>query len=112
MAKPTPRFTINVNQFDEQYDRTLLVELLECVQHRVSHGARTPTFLYQLSIVIDLIMRRREVGTLEPYWRENLCFGRNSCMGSFLVNNFPKDHRIWNYISVDKYSVHWATAPQ
>ena len=33
-------------------------------------------------------------------WRTPVLVSRNSNIGIFLANNFPKDHRVYNYVHV------------
>lgn len=86
-----------------------MLELLERQAQYISYAGRTNTTLWQTSILIDVIMRRtddranqRNPGEL--VWRQPLTYSRNSNIGTFLANNFPKDHRIFNYIVIPGYA--------
>lgn len=75
------------------------------MQQFVSQNDRTPTFLYYLSVAIDILMKREEIGAPgNTYWALSTTYGFNSGFGTFLRQNFPKDHRIWNHLSVVRYA--------
>lgn len=107
MARSTPRFTTQRSSISDSYDRSLVLELLERIQLYLPMSERNATILYHLTVVLDQIMgrvNRLEDGTTEPIWRDHVRFSRNSNMGAFLANNFPKDHRIWGYVTVTGYA--------
>lgn len=71
----------------------------------VTHAGRTDTMMYQTAVVIDCIMRRTDDRAYrrnpgEQMWRTPVLVSRNSNIGIFLANNFPKDHRVYNYVHV------------
>ena len=109
MARRTPRYTEKISSISPDYDRGLVLELLERQAQYISYAARTNTTLWQTAVIIDAIMRRtddrqnqRNPGEL--MWRVPLIYSRNSNIGTFLANNFPKDHRIFNYVTVVGYA--------
>ena len=107
MARSTLRFTTQRSSINDSYDRSLVLELLERIQLYLPSSERNNRILYHLTIVLDQIMgrvNRREDGTTDPIWNAHIRFGRNSNMGTFLANNFPKDHRIWGYVTVAGYA--------
>lgn len=106
MARRTPRYSQKVSSLRDGYDRELVLELIERQAQYVKYIARTNTFMWQLCILIDSIIGRTNDNdeNRELMWRRPLRFGRGSNLGTFLANNFPKDHRIFNYVIVAGYA--------
>lgn len=106
MAYKTPRYSQKVSLLRDGYDRELVLDLMERQAQYVKYSLRTNTFMWQLCIVIDCIMGRTNDNDAhrELMWDQPLRFGRGSNLGTFLANNYPRDHRIFNYVQISGYS--------
>lgn len=107
MPRKQPRYTQKVSSISPNYNRALVLELLERQAQYVSHAARSNTTLDQTAMIVDIIMQRTTNGfDGAPYrmWTIPLRLSRNSNVGTFLANNFPKNHDIFDYVEVVGYS--------
>lgn len=100
--RPPPRFSFPVYETNPAYDRELVLELLQKLATNVVWTRRSAALLSQINCMTDVIMGLRLTGSLMTY--TPVVLSRNSVGASFLIANFPKDHRIWNYIHVPGYS--------
>ena len=110
MARKVPRYSTPVATTASSYDIELLKELLEKFTTNVPTRERSNTTMWCLLAITDAIMGVREYNPGagfhgEPRWNNLPSFSRNSNMGVFLSNNFPRDHRIFNYVQVWGYSL-------
>ena len=109
MAKRTPRYTEKISSISPDYDRELVLELLEKQAQYIPYSKRSNTTLWQTAVIVDAIMRRTDDQPHRPnpgelMWRVPLIYSKYSNIGTFLANNFPKEHRIFAYVTVIGYT--------
>ena len=108
MARKTPRFSQPAASIDTHYDSDLVRELNEKFITNVPYSERNPTITWAFFAVLDGIMRTRDIGGLHGdrtlRWNGMHCFTANSNMGTFLRNNFARDHRVFRHVRVYGYA--------
>lgn len=85
-------------EINPAYDRELVFELVEKLATNVVWVKRSASLLSQINCITDVIMGVKIIGSVASYIPVVLF--RNSVGAIFLIANFPKEHRIWNYVRV------------
>jgi len=85
---------------NESYDRELILELVEKFQTHCKLSEHTHTFYQQFDKVLRVVMGFQLMCWGGNPWAPGLRLYPNTLISKFLLANFPKEHRVWNYVTV------------
>lgn len=98
-------FTQAQASIDASYDRELVLELVEKFQTHCKLSEHTHTFYRQFDKVLRVVMGYRLLCWEGNPWAPGLRLYPTTLISKFLLANFPKEHRIWNYVAVPQRSL-------